>query len=261
MIAPPTGPSFDPTSALISFGSNLVGGLLGKKKKGPSIEDQVKAQGLSINRYWESTMENAAKWGVHPTVALGVNPAMGGMSFSTGDDGPDVGAAVADLGQNIASAYDRQQSPEQRLTAQVMSRQMVERGELENELLKTQIAQARSAMSPPVAVSNNHEMIAGQGDTGAEYLANQLVKHENASGKEAGTPAAWTTVMTPSGPMTIPSKDFQDRAEDIPFVGWEWLLKNRVIPEVARSAPGRATRWYSDYTDKFVKRFVKKGGK
>lgn len=226
----------DPVTAgtVISTGAQFLGGLFGKKKKGPTAADQLNIQANSIRNNMAATMQAAKENGVHPLVALGMPPS-GGPSFSVGgEDNSAVGDMISDVGQNIGSAVARSQSPEQRLTQSVISKQAVERGDLENELLKTQIASMRASMSPAIPTSNAGEMIAGQADSGTDYLNNQLIKHENSEGKEAGSPSSWTTVKTKSGlDIMLPSKDFQDRAEDIPLIGWEWLLKNRA-PELVR---------------------------
>lgn len=232
------------TSTLISTGSQLLGGLLGKKKRGPSLQDQLSAQGQEIMNRFGYTMQAAKDFGIHPTVALGLNPGAGGMNVQLGDNSgsdPKAASLVRDIGQDVASAAARMQTPDQKMFTQVAQRQALERGDLENELLKTQIAQGRASITPGIANTNAGEMIAGQGDTGAAYLANQLVKHESADGKEGGTPASWTTVMTKMGPMTIPSKDFQDRAEDIPGVGWEWIVRNK-LPEILESLKRSMTK-------------------
>lgn len=223
------------TSSLISAGSSLLGGLFGKKDKGPSVEDQLMTQRGSIFNTMKSTLDAAKEYGVHPLVALGLNPGAGGASISLGDNSSSrstAGDLINEMGQNIAGAVGRMQSPDEKGVQQIVQRQAVEKGELENELLKTQIAQMRANITPGIANTNSGQMIPGQADTTATYGPNTLVAHESADGKEGGTPSSWTVVNTKTGPMVVPSKDFQDRAEDIPFVGWEWMIRNKA-PELA----------------------------
>lgn len=214
------------SSSLISAGSSLLGKLFGGSK-GPSPKDQADFQNVMIQNNMKSLMEGAKSLGIHPTVALGLNPGVGGMSFDVGArDRSTTGDMLNEMGQNLAGAVGRMQSADQKAVAAATTKLTLERGELENELLRTQIAQARATPVPGIS-NNNNQMIAGQADTGANYIATQLTKHENSEGKEAGTPSSWTTVQTKTGPMMVPSQDFQDRAEDIPLIGWEWLLRNK----------------------------------
>lgn len=152
---------------LISSGANLLGGLFGKKKRGPSFQDQLDMSRASIFTNMKATMDAARENKIHPLFALGNTPA-GGMSFEVGGDEPDnrIGNWMRDTGQDIASALFKRGTKEDRAYAKVTADLAVERGMLENELLKSQIAQIRGA-GP--AMPSGGEVLPGQADSSGLY--------------------------------------------------------------------------------------------
>lgn len=112
-------------------------------------------------------MEGAKAAGIHPTVALGLpqgsTPAIPlGDSAAAATDFSQIGQDLGNVAQAVLTREDREMQ-------KIVNAQAVERGSLENELLKTQIAQARISMSPGVATSNATELIPGQGDSRRGY--------------------------------------------------------------------------------------------
>lgn len=83
---------------------------------------------------------DTVKAGLHPLAALGVNPASGPAAAQVG--GVDLGQFGQDLGNSIEAKYD----PATKISAAV-ARLELERGGLENELLRTQIASQRMRLA------------------------------------------------------------------------------------------------------------------
>lgn len=146
----------------------IVGGLFGgsKKSKGPSFEEQLAMNDKMIKNTMKATMDAAADNGVHPLYALGA-PLSPAINFTAGTDreGPNWPGIVQDMGQNIGRAVHANATKEERALGEITARQAVVRGDLENELLKTQIAQIRASMNPPPSITNNGERLSGQADS------------------------------------------------------------------------------------------------
>lgn len=143
------------TSSLISAGGNLLGGILGgKEKKGPSIYEQYWA-----NQDHERTMaRNRPSWivegaklaGIHPLVAMGIQPSQGAnISIPSSGGGSDWGAVASNLGQDIGRTVEALGTQEERAAQKILTTQAIRRGELENDLLASQAAKIRSTITPP----------------------------------------------------------------------------------------------------------------
>lgn len=215
--------------ALGGLGSAL--GIGGGKKRGPSMDDMLAYEGRSILMRTAKTMEAAEKYGVHPMYLLG-SPALSGgsMSFSGDGGGPSSMERLAQGGQDISRAASQLMSDGVRKQAQ-FDALALERGELENELLRSQIVRVNQQSAPGLPSAS------GASPDGAIYNPTPLNSRQ-ANGREAGTPSAWTEIINRDGSRSvIPSSDFQDRAEDIPLVDWEWVVRNRLMPAFNDALP------------------------
>lgn len=142
-------------SGLLSAGSSLLGGILGRNKEAKT-QKEFAQKGIQ----WKVADAKAA--GIAPVYALGAQT----HSYTPQSVG-DMG--MGDLGQNIGRAIDSTRSAPQKTAAHnQMTSLALERGGLENELLKTKIASERRLLTqpgtPPARPSNTN--IAGQGDSG-----------------------------------------------------------------------------------------------
>lgn len=144
--------------SLIGAGSSLLGGLLGanEAKKNRALQQDAMYNGIQIK------VKDAEKAGVHPLYALGAStfsptPIMSGMPEAIGNAGQDISRAVsaAQDGRERVSTYSK--------TLQALQ---LERGGLENELLRSQIRKLNTAGTPPVSPGvGDGNVIEGQGDT------------------------------------------------------------------------------------------------
>jgi len=228
-------------SALGGLGSAL--GIGGRQKRGPDMDDMLAYEGRSILTRTAKTMEAAEKYGVHPMYLLG-SPALssGGVSISGGSSGSSSMDRLAAGGQDISRAASALMPDALRRQSQ-FDALALERGTLENELLRSQInrVNAQSAPGLPLSVASGTHP-----EAGAIYNPTQLNARFDA-GREGGSPASWTEITNRDGSKTVlPSADFQDRAEEIPLLGWEWLLRNRIFPNTDRLFQSRpaGTRKY-----------------
>jgi hypothetical protein len=87
--------------------------------------------------------------GIHPLYALGaqtMSPSPVGVGGS--NQGPSKWDRLADMGQNISSSLKSMTTKEERAVAAVQTKQQLENGDLNNELLRSQIALNRANAVP-----------------------------------------------------------------------------------------------------------------
>lgn len=130
---------------LLSMGMNAIGGLLGSsdKKKDRKLQADAMQHGIS----WR--VADAKRAGVHPLYALGA-PTFSPSPVSTG--GYDLPSALGDMGQNIGRAAEAY-TPKLDKAAQGLEALALERGHLENELLRSQIRQMNAPGTGPGVVA------------------------------------------------------------------------------------------------------------
>lgn len=163
-------------SSLISAGSNLLGGLMGSK--GPDrkasrdmLNIQYAEHVKNIPREMNMRLKSAKAFGVHPLVALGMQPTSMAQAHMVGDTGNDIGSALSEVGQDVSRAVSAYQTKEQRDEVRTLSKLSVERAGLENELLRSQIASQRAQLAPaaPINIDPRYPeqalMPMGYGDT------------------------------------------------------------------------------------------------
>lgn len=144
--------------SLIGAGTSLLGGLLGKSSADKANKQQMDLAQNSI----KYRVEDANRAGVHPLYAMGAPT----MNFQAAVNPlPD---AIANMGQDLSRAVSAGQDGKGRVdtyTAQLRALQL-QRGGLENELLKAQIRNANTpGLAPAAAGAGDGPIIPGQGDS------------------------------------------------------------------------------------------------
>lgn len=129
---------------LISAGANLLGGWLGQKSQDENAANNIKYQKQFAKNSIQWRAADALKAGIHPIYALGAS----GSSFSPVSVGDSMGPAIAAAGNDIGRAVATGMSPEGQVSAK-MTALALERGGLENELLRSQIRSINAPGSPP----------------------------------------------------------------------------------------------------------------
>jgi len=121
--------------------TSVVGGVLGssEKKKDRKLQKDAMQHGIQ----WR--VEDALRSGVHPLYALGA-PTFSPSPVSAG--GYDLGQGLADAGQSIGRAVSAYQSKPDR-NAAILGTLGIERAQLENDLLRSQIRQINQPGNPP----------------------------------------------------------------------------------------------------------------
>lgn len=140
------------TSALVSAGSNLLGGFLGRS----SQEEQREANAALQREFAQNAIQwkvaDAKKAGIHPLYAMGapsISPAVSVQS-------DPLASSLSSMGSDVSRAMMASATSEQRDKAvsgvtEEMTRLGLERAGLQNELLRSQIARLRAAQVGPPA--------------------------------------------------------------------------------------------------------------
>lgn len=242
--------------ALIGAGTSILGGILGNKSANKAQKQEYQRQ--------KEFAQNGIQWKVADAKKAGIAPlaALGGSSVSYSPQsigGGDYG--VSQAGQDIGRAIDATRSPGQRADAYTRTAQALEleRGGLQNELLRAQIAKLNQAGHPPgIAVDSEGYTIPGQPNSGIPGVQVQPSK---------------TTVVTPGVPSTqagtipdmqyadtvgggyypVASADVKERIEDSLIPELAWAMRNIVRPIISKdySPPPhiplkRGYEWYFD---------------
>lgn len=208
--------SFGIPMALASLGSSLFGGSGSSSKRWTNHWNQVQMNWArdQATKSIQWRVADAKKAGVHPLFALGANTPMSSPSFMVGSDGGSdgysLGNSLASLGQELTRSVNSTASDEDRFS-QKMSALSLERGELENTLLRSQIAKMNASLPPampsfsPMSESEFYRM------PGAALPSTQKFSQAD------GSVVEW------------PSNAAKQAVEDSMYE-WEHMYRNRVLP-------------------------------
>lgn len=228
-----------PIGSLISAGANLLGGLFNRQSSENANERNYQAQKEFAQQGLRWKVADAEAAGVHPLYALGAQ----GQSFSpsfVGDTG--VGQGLSNAGQDISRAAMTTATNNERDSAynQQLRTLALERGSLENELLRTQIRRQVLESGPafPSAVTRTAEDAAGISVDDRRSPVPLLFS----------TPTG-ETIMLPAG--VTPTQEIEDLFGEIAgeFHGSGLFLRHLVGPETNTGRPGtyqnRNTRYFT----------------
>lgn len=255
--------------SLISAGTSILGGLLGKSSADATREAQQAMADKNIAMQREFA-QNGIQWrvadakaaGIHPIYALG----SGGASFSpvsaAFQSDTSLPNALASAGQDVGRAIDKTRTASQRMDArgEAATALQLEGLKLDNDLKRAEIASKTARLradqvGPPMPASADAYLIPGQSQSG-------LIKQKplelspapsGAPHAEGGAHSDVGYARTVSGGYApVPSKDAKDRNEDmlIPELLWAW--RNNILPNFKDTyrkpppfdpGPGREWRW------------------
>jgi len=126
---------------LLGLAGSVVSGILGNRQANKQMDMQKEFAQEGVQ--WKVADAKAA--GVHPMAALGMQP----FNYSPVMAGtPDFGAALGDMGANIDRAVMVNKTAPQRASI-AGTALALERGKLENDLLKLQKLKVARELSPP----------------------------------------------------------------------------------------------------------------
>jgi hypothetical protein len=185
-------------------------------------------------------VEDARKAGIHPIFALGATP----MQYSPQAVG-DIGSSFAEMGQNISrsrmAAADRAEraavlaaSSGDRALARyregVAFDLATQRGQLENQLLASQIATLSNGQLPPPNPAGSRGIRVPAG-TIAERPAGVEVGSAYNNARAPGAITSYQFQRTDDGGLSVmQSEQSKERTEDDTFAQLDWGIRNRLMP-------------------------------
>lgn len=253
--------------SLISAGTSILGGLLGKSSA-DATRDAQQAMAERNIQMQEEFAKKGIRWrvadakaaGIHPIYALG----SGGASFSpvsaAFSSDTSLPNALASAGQDIGRAIDKTRTANERVDVRAATALQLEGLKLDNDLKRAEIASKTARLradqvGPPLPASADAYLIPGQSQSGLIKkkpleLAPSPSNAPHAEGGSHGDIGYARTVT--GGYAPVPSKDAKDRNEDmlIPELLWAW--RNNILPNFKETyrkpppfdpGPGREWRW------------------
>lgn len=215
----------------VGIGGDLMGAF-----GGDSGRRDLSAQNIALQREFAQNgirwkVEDAARAGIHPSLALGAKTAEYSPVSVGGED--STAEWLSKAGHDISRAVDKTRTHTERVDARMQALQL-ERGELENELLRSRIRQLNG---------NGPAFPEPQG--GGPGAGTIIEKPLERVGSEAGMPWAEPGAITdhgwiamPGGRLQpVPSKDQKERTEDNFILETMWALRNLFMPGQVRKPP------------------------
>jgi len=227
--------------SIIGGALSLAGGLIGSKQQADAVGD-ANANNAALQREFAQKgirwrVEDAKAAGIHPLFAIGAPPISASPSYVAGDTGSSIASGMASFGQDIGRAIDVTRTGAERVAAK-MDALRLERGELENTLLRSQIAKLQAAPVPPMP-----SMVPTGLSPEAGVVVNPSDVSTGSSNSAARQPGQITTHQFTApdrfGIGLVPSKDMKDRMDDDFIASALWHLQNRLI-----APPPPKEGWY-----------------
>lgn len=228
--------------SIIGAGSSLVGGLLGNSSANAAMDLQKKAMQKGIQ--WKVADAKAA--GIHPLFALGASTSMPSAVISP------LGESVAAAGQDISRAVDAMSDSREKASSmsKALGALQLERGALENEMLRSQIRRLNAPGSPPASPeSGDTAIVPGQGDSRAPLtLVDGITVKPRASetpaqpltdeyGEAADFVGGLRLARDAEQPVTTAMKN---------YLWSQWEKVRRGEPNDLFTPTGRLRGWYPD---------------
>lgn len=230
--------------ALIGAGASLLGGMLNKNSQEKTNRANQRFAEAQEQRNYERQKEfaktgiqwkkeDALKAGIHPLYALGAQTS-GFQSYVGGGNAtaPDY-SGIAAAGQDIGRAIDSTRSPGEKLTAYAKTVQdlTIQRMGLENEVLASQVAKNRAAVTPGIPSEGDQYLIPGQNVPGT--VVEKPMPRTMAGPGGYREPGSITSIgyaqNAYGGWDPVPSDDIKRRIEDSPQE-WVHYFQNNIAP-------------------------------
>lgn len=236
--------------SLISAGSNIIGGLLGRQSQKDAAAQTREAAALEYAHQKEfaqhgltwkidDALRNADK--IHPIYSMGSAGASYSPVTQAFSSSSPMGDAVAAAGQNIGRAVHATATQDQRATAFSKTAQALalEKGALENDLLRTQLAsenaRLRQTSAPPFPpASGDAYTIPGQAQS--TLIKSDPLKvapgHPLQPQSEGGAISDVGYARTATGWAPVPSENVKQRIEDNLPQELLHLMRNNILPSI-----------------------------
>lgn len=235
--------------ALVEGAFNLVGSGIDQKQmavgRGQQMDlarDNIAFQNDLAKNGVRYRVEDAKAAGIHPLFALGMSPFNPSPVSVGGDGGTNFSEGFSRMGQNLSRAIDSTRTSDERVSARLQALGL-ERAELQNDLLRSQIARNNQQMGPPMPSSSPDPYGSRflSSDQGPLITDEPLERHGFDPGNpslEAGSipDVGWTRTRT--GWQPVQSKDAKERLEEDVIGNLLWSFRNRLVPWVHGKGPG-----------------------
>lgn len=227
--------------ALVSGAAGVVGGLLNRNSAKDAAEKNAALQREFAQNGITWKVKDAERAGVHPLYALGAST-IGASPSYVGDT--SLGSGIASMGQDVGRALAATSSTAEKDNAFTAAARALEleKGGLENELLRSQIARMRQQSMPSLpTATGNPWLIDGQGDSrtvtvGPLIENNPMPRISSDPERPWAEPGAINELgyaRTSSGGWApVPSADVKQRIEDNIFAETAWFIRNNVLPSL-----------------------------
>lgn len=228
-------------NSLVDLGLSLFNSSQDRKARDRNNELQLQLarENMAMQREFAQQgvrwrVEDAKAAGVHPLFALGAQVTSASPVSAFTEANPyTLPQSLSDVGQDIGRAVHATRTGRERMAAweEAISR---ERGLLENDLLRAQIAKTRAQIGPPLPgpITKAEVPPEVQGRVDVQTARPTATDPGNAA-KEAWQVADYGFARTAGGGLAIvPSQDVKDRIEDQIIPELSWALRNTLIPNV-----------------------------
>lgn len=211
---------------------DIGGKLFDAKENRSNLASQLNLSRDSMQHGIRWRVNDAKRAGIHPLYALGAQgPSFSPISVGSSTLGQGVADSLNELGQDISRATNTQLTGEQR-QQQVLGKLQVERAELENDLLRSQIAKINSAQLNPPAPTPNGVFEGGIADSAVEIVPRQQTATPPFNpAQEAGVSPSHSFLRNPDMSVsTVRSMDAKERLEEDLFGSVQYALRNNILP-------------------------------
>lgn len=241
--------------AVISAAGSLLGGALSSRSASNTADDQMALtrDQMQLQREFAQQgirwrVEDAKAAGIHPLYALGASiPSFSPVSYIPGDTGYGIGQGLSEAASHIGRSVDATRTPQEQVDSR-LGELALTRAELENDLLRSQIAKLNQSPTVGLPAGGNNQAIPGQPDIERMGLIVSPAKqHVVEKPQEIVVASPFNSsqephpitdvgfVQTPTGLAPVPSKDAKDRIEDQIIPEAMWALRNHLIPTLGAS--------------------------
>lgn len=215
---------------IISAGSSILGGILGSNSAEKQQEKNLEAQREFAQHGIRWKVADAKAAGLHPLAALGAQT-VPYAPVSVGGSG--LGEGLAQAGQDISRSMHATRDRNERLEAEALNRTTqaenlrmgrerhgmdMQRAELENALLASQLKRQQVNANPPFPSMSRGK--SGDPNSQGSFVYNpaELTSHQPGNPAVTAGPASsmWTTYDSGSGKVDLPS---QEAAESLEAAG------------------------------------------
>lgn len=200
----------------------------------------ARLQKLFANRAIGWKVRDARRAGIHPIYALGA-PTTSYAPQTVGNVHSPVtgiGDAISASSQHIGRAIEAGSTHDGRFTQQLQGLTL-QRAELENALLSSQLARVNSPGTPPaIPAEGQRWLVDGQvpypsvGGLFKDEPVKRNISDPAAPWSEAAPVSDLNYTRTKDGYAVVPSKDFNDRAEDNLVAQLTWFVRNQLVPSI-----------------------------